>query len=80
MVTDEEDRSVGIAECASVRFKELIDGHGLEFLKNFGKNWDSDIVSHEKSTRSVTKSLLSCVVSDIIKFNKLNDQDFSSLK
>lgn len=61
-----------------MRFKELIDDHGLEFLQNFGKNWDSDLVSIEKSTRIVTKSLLNCVVSDIIKSDKLNERSFST--
>lgn len=45
MVNDEEDRSIPIADWASKRFKELIGGYGFEFLKNFGKNWDADIVN-----------------------------------
>lgn len=43
-------------------------------MKNFGKNWESDILSIDKSTRTVIKSLLECVISDIMKSNKLNDE------
>ena len=74
MLVDEEEKSINIAEWAATRFRELIDGHGWEFLKNFGQNWDADILSIEKSTRSVIKSLLDCVVSDIIKSASLNQE------
>ena len=73
-LVDEEQGTINLSEWAAKRFKEIIGGHGWEFLKNFGKNWESDILSIERSTRTVIKSLLECVVSDIMKSNNLNSE------
>jgi hypothetical protein len=35
-------------------------------LKSFGQNWESDILSIERSTRIGIKNLLQCVIIDII--------------
>ena len=36
-------------------------------MKAFGQNWESDILSIERSTRVAMKNLLQCVISDIIR-------------
>jgi hypothetical protein len=41
----DESNSLSLSEWAAKRFKEIVKGHGWEFLKNFGKNWESDILS-----------------------------------
>ncbi len=69
-----EGNSLTLSEWAAKRFKEIVKGHGWEFLKNFGKNWESDILSIEKSTRVGIKNLLECVISDIIQSNNLNNE------
>jgi hypothetical protein len=65
---------LSLSEWAAKRFKEIVKGHGWEFLKNFGKNWESDILSIEKSTRVGIKNLLECVITDIIHSNNLNNE------
>ncbi len=65
---------MSLSEWAAKRFKEIVKGHGWEFLKNFGKNWESDILSIEKSTRVGIKNLLECVITDIIHSNNLNNE------
>ena len=62
----DEEESVSLSEWAAKRFREIISGHGWEFLKNFGQSWESDIIAIEKSTRIGMKNLLECVISDII--------------
>ena len=64
-VVDEEE-GVTLAEWAAGRFKQIIGGHGWEFLKAFGQNWESDILSIERGTRVAMKNLLQCVITDII--------------
>lgn len=64
---------MSLSEWAAKRFKELIGGHGWEFLKSFGQNWESDILSIERSTRVGIKNLLQCVIIDIIKTAKEED-------
>jgi hypothetical protein len=70
----DESNSLSLSEWAAKRFKEIVKGHGWEFLKNFGKNWESDILSIEKSTRVGIKNLLECVITDIIQSNQLNNE------
>lgn len=53
---------------------ELIQDHGWEFMKSFGQNWESDIMNIDKSTRTVTKCLLQCAITDIIKSNNFNSE------
>jgi hypothetical protein len=72
--SNEEGSSLSLSEWAAKRFKEIVKGHGWEFLKNFGKNWESDILSIEKSTRIGIKNLLECVITDIIQSNNLNNE------
>ena len=63
----DEAEGVPLSEWAAKRFKELIGGHGWQFLKAFGQNWESDIISIERATRVGIKNLLQCVIIDIIK-------------
>lgn len=37
MIDDGE--GVSLSEWAATRFKQIIGGHGWEFLKSFGQNW-----------------------------------------
>ena len=62
----DEEEGVTLSEWAAKRLREIITGHGWEFLKNFGQSWESDIITIEKSTRVGMKNLLECVISDII--------------
>lgn len=63
----DEQEGTSLSEWATKRFKQIIGGHGWEFLKSFGQNWESDILSIERSTRIGMKNLLQCVISDIIR-------------
>ena len=63
----DEEQGLTLSEWAAGRFKQIIGGHGWEFLKAFGQNWESDILSIERSTRVAMKNLLQCVITDIIQ-------------